>query len=106
MNLQQVNESLSEAVNEICELAYFSKRFKPSGGKGRLLIKFGSHRSRDNAKRTILKGKRQELTSFYRETGHGVYEVTPKEFKKLKASGIKGISKFKDGDDLRSAMEW
>lgn len=96
MDVTQANVLLREAV--------FDKRFKPSGGSGRLLVKFSSHRQRDNALRSVLKGERKELTSFYRETGRGVYEVTPEELQALRDAKIK-FSKFKDGDDLRGTMK-
>lgn len=66
--------------------------------RGRLLVKFGSHRARKRGFELIP--KRRGLASFTRETGKGIFEVTPEEFLLLKNSGIKGVTKFKDGDDL------
>jgi hypothetical protein len=96
MQLDLVNSMLREAVEALSE----ATRFKPVGGTGRLLIKFGSHRQRDNAFRYVFKGKKQSYYSFDRSTGKGVYEVTPKEIEELKKWRVK-FTKYKDGEDLR-----
>lgn len=104
MKLDRINKVLRETAEILSESIFFEKGFKPSGGSGRLLVKFGSHRARDKALGALGSGrgsqhKWQGLCSFKRHVGHGVYEVTPQEFEKLKTGNYK-FSKFKDGDDL------
>ncbi len=69
--------------------------------KGRTLVKFSSHRARDNGLR-MLDRKPMGLCSLGRETGHGVYVVTPAELAMLKERTNKKstVTKFKDGSDL------
>jgi len=99
MSLNLTNRTLRESVGILSEYFSYEKGFKPAGGEGRLLVKFGSHRQRNNAMRYVLKGKRQGYYSLKRSTGKGVYEVTPEEIEELKKWRVK-FTKFKDGDDL------
>jgi hypothetical protein len=98
MGLRETNEVLREAV-ELLEYSFYEKGYKPTGGKGRLLVKFGSHRQRDNAFRYVFKDKRKGFYSLKRRTGKGVYPATPEEVAELKKWKVK-FTKFKDGDDL------
>ena len=68
-----------------------------------ILIKCGSHRTRD--KITNLIGERKYLCSHQRNTGYGVFEVTQEEYTMIKQSNIRNYGKMKDGDDLSPAWE-
>lgn len=98
MELKMVNGIIENAIIYLFENFFIEKGYKPTGGSGRLLVKFLSHRSRDAVFKS-LKNQRS-LCSFKRSTGHGVYEVTPDEFEDLKSRKKIKFSKFKDGDDL------
>jgi len=100
MDLRHVNEIL-EAVSGI--LGY-GQKYKVSGGKGRLLVKFNSHRARKYGAGSLA--NRKQFCSFHRSVGYGVYEVTPEELESLKKNNrAKYFSKFKDGDDLFACWE-
>lgn len=62
----------------------------------RLLIKCGSHRARAKFERQFP--YREQLCSFRRDVGGGIFEVTKEELEG--ALKIKGITKAKDGNDL------
>lgn len=62
----------------------------------RLLIRCNSHRARHKAFRAIT--PRIGFWSLRRNTSKGVYEVSNPEYEHVK--DIKGITRFKDGDDL------
>jgi len=74
----------------------------------RLLVKATSHRARDYLLGSILHDtKRKSLVSLQRETGKGVYEVTPEEMERIRSSNkAKLFPKFKDGPDLMQAWSW
>lgn len=71
----------------------------------RLLVKFGSHRARKRGL-ALLSRVPQGYWSMSRATGKGVYEVTAGELALLRSSQIKGITEFRDGDDLGKTLKW
>jgi hypothetical protein len=74
----------------------------------RLLVKATSHRIADYIRGSILHdANRRSLKSFQRETGKGVFEVTPEELERIR-SGPKSklIPNFKDGPDLMKAWSF
>jgi hypothetical protein len=72
----------------------------------RILIKASSHRSRESILRTLGDPERQSYASLERETGGGVFEVTPEELAKLeKALKTGTFKRFKDGPDVRKARK-
>lgn len=68
----------------------------------RLLIKCISHRAREKVFRAIP--HRKGFFSLHRTTFKGVYPVTPEEFNLVRK--IKGVSGFRDGDDLLPHGIW
>lgn len=61
-----------------------------------MLVRFNSHRARQKAFERIP--KRLGFYSLRRSTGKGVYEVT--EAERAQLAGIKGVTRFRPGDDL------
>lgn len=73
------------------------------GGSRRFLLKATSHRARERllgflSSRGI--DKPPPLCSFKRETGYGLYAVSESVFREAKERKLKGVTSFKDGEDL------
>ena len=98
MDLGHVNKVLEEALDAFSE-QFLDKKYKPTGGQGRLLIKCNSHRARSRAT-AYVRTYPDQLCSFYRDVGKGVFQVTKEEMAEIKQMKIKGITGYKDGDDL------
>jgi hypothetical protein len=69
----------------------------------RFLLKAGSHRARERLLWFLsARGvdKPRQLCSFTRNVGGGVYEVSESLFIEAREKKMKGVTSFKDGEDL------
>lgn len=98
MDLAKINKSLSEAIDVLTEYFPFDKDYKPTGGTGRLFVKCASHRARSRV--TAYIKSREEWCSYNRGVGYGLYQVTKEELASIRKHKVKGVTKYKDGDDL------
>jgi len=72
----------------------------------RILIKTTSHRSREAVVKALGDPERVAYTSFDRDTGSGVFEVSAEELAKLEKALKPGTFKrFKDGPDVRKSWK-
>lgn len=98
MSITKTNEFLGEAIDVLAEYFLSNKDYKPKGGTGRLFVKCASHRARSRV--TAYIKSREQWCSYNRGVGKGVYQVTKEELVSIRKNKVKGVTKYKDGDDL------